>query len=182
VHGFFHSTGFQIFVDSTVLLLAVFWVGLAHWVYRDACRRIADRWLVATATLVGLVPFVGALVYLVFRPPETLADVHARHIEMRALEARVVRRQPKCPVCLSIVEPVYLVCPVCTTRLKNPCVGCDAPLDPLWQACPFCALPIGATIEPIRADLDEALTAEATATGGKTKSRGGSRTARRRAP
>ena len=157
----FHSTAFEVARNLGLFLVAVFWLGLAYWVYRDARRRIDDSWLVATATLVGAVPFVGPLVYLLFRPPETLADVRARDIEVRALQTRLLAKPPACPVCRSGIQPDYLVCPVCTTHLKEPCVKCTKPLEPLWQACPYCATPVGAKVETL--DLDSALTAEAIA-------------------
>ena len=159
----FHSTAFAVARNLALFLVVVFWLGLAYWVYRDARRRLDDAWLVATATAVGLVPFIGPLVYLLFRPPETLADVRARDIEVRALEARLFTAQPRCPVCRSGVQANYLVCPVCTTQLKEPCGTCQAPLEPLWQACPYCATPVGSRVATIAADLDSALTAEAKA-------------------
>jgi hypothetical protein len=161
LHDIFHSTAFAVTRNLALFLVVVFWLGLAYWVYRDARRRIDDGVLVAVATLVGLVPFVGPLVYLLFRPPETLADVRTREIEVRALEARLMRPQPHCPVCRTGVEASYLVCPVCTTQLKQACGGCSSPLEPLWQACPYCATPVTAKVEPVAVDLDAALTAEA---------------------
>jgi hypothetical protein len=160
LHDFFDSTAFEIARDLALFTVAVFWLGLAYWVYRDARRRIDDVWLVGTATLLGLVPFLGPLVYLLFRPPETLDDARARAVEIRALEARLSVGRPECPVCRSGVEPNYLVCPVCTTQLRSPCVKCSAPLEPLWQACPFCATPVGAAAVDLEgASLDGALTA-----------------------
>jgi|SRR5581483_8105761 len=158
-HAIFHSTWFVVARDVLVAALVVVWLGLAYRTYRDARRRIDDGWLVGTSTLLGLVPVVGPLVYLLFRPPETLEEAHARRVEVRALEARLTERRPHCPVCRSPVEAAYVVCPVCTTQLKHPCVACKAPLEPLWQACPYCATPVGAAV----ADLEAALTAEATA-------------------
>ena len=161
LHDVFHSTAFAVARNVTLLLLVVFWLGLAYWAFRDARRRIDDAWLVATATLVALVPVFGPLVYLLFRPPETIADVRAREIEVRALKAHLRRPEPTCPVCRSGIEPDYLVCPVCTTQLKQPCGGCGRPLEALWQACPYCATAVGTT--PLAVDLDAALTAEAVA-------------------
>jgi hypothetical protein len=158
VHDFFQSTGWEIARNLALFMVVVFWLGLAFWVNRDARRRIDDRWLVVTATLLGLVPFLGPLVYLMFRPPETLADARAREIEIAALESRLLVAPPLCPVCRSGIDPNYLVCPVCTTQLKDPCRSCSKPLERLWQVCPFCATPVrkrGAA-----ADLDAALTAE----------------------
>ena len=160
LHDFFNSTAFDVARNLTLFVVAVFWLGVAYWVRRDAHRRLDDTWLVSTATAVALVPLVGPLVYLLFRPPETLADVQSREIEVRAL--RKALRGPAeatCPVCRSGVHADFLVCPVCTTQLKRPCGQCKKPLEPLWQACPYCATPVGALVE----DLDVALTAEAVA-------------------
>jgi predicted amidophosphoribosyltransferase len=44
------------------------------------------------------------------------------------------------------VEPSYIVCPVCTTRLRNACPGCGQPLESLWQVCPYCATDIPTTL------------------------------------
>jgi hypothetical protein len=160
VHGLLHSTAFDVVRNLVLILAVVFWLGLAYWVYRDARRRVDDPWLVGTATLVAVVaPYVGAAVYLLFRAPETLDDVHARDLEVRALEERIGMRTPHCPVCRAGVDASFLVCPVCTTQLKQPCRSCSAALDASWQACPYCATPVVAG-----ADLDAALTAEVAAT------------------
>jgi hypothetical protein len=160
VHDVFNSTAFQIARNVTLFFVVLFWLGLAYWVFRDARRRVDDHWLVGTAALLGLVPFVGPLVYLLFRPPETLEDARARRVEIQALEARLLEPRPHCPVCRTGVEASFLICPVCTTQLKEPCPSCAAPLERMWQACPFCA-----TLVPVRtadgaADLDTALRAE----------------------
>lgn len=167
IHSALHSTAVSTATNVLILLAVVLWLGLGYRVHRDARRRVDDGWLVGLSTLLGFgVPFVGPVVYTLFRPPETLADVHAREVEMRALRGRLLQAAPRCPVCMSEVENDYLVCPVCTTRLREQCNTCDSPLDPLWQACPYCATPVGSpmpvngTTIPIVADLDAALSAE----------------------
>lgn len=145
-------------VAVAVALAIVFWLALAYWVNRDAHRRVDDPFLVTGATLLGLFPpYLGPVIYLLFRPAEPLADVRARRAEMRALEQQLARTRPSCPQCSAPVDADYLACPVCATRLRQPCVRCDAPLEPLWQMCPYCASPM----EPSALDLDAALTAEA---------------------
>jgi hypothetical protein len=47
-----------------VLGAAVVWLSLGYSAYKDARRRIEDPRLVGTATLLGLVPLVGALLYM----------------------------------------------------------------------------------------------------------------------
>jgi len=157
LHTVFHSTAFVLTRDLVIAALVALWLGLAFRTHRDAKRRVDDGWLVGLATLVGLVPIAGPLVYLMFRPPETLEEAHARHVEIRAIEERLGRAEARCPICRTVVEQSYLVCPVCTTALKEPCAECKAPLEPLWQACPYCATPVGTAVT---VDLDTALTAE----------------------
>ena len=126
-----------------IALVVILWLATAFWTFKDARRRIADPWFVALATLVGLVPpFLGPIIYLFFRPPEYLQDVHERDLEIKAMEQRLAQLDQRCPVCRARIEPEYLVCPVCTTRLKQACGTCGQPLDALWQVCPHCATPI----------------------------------------
>ncbi|MGH2972885.1 MAG: zinc ribbon domain-containing protein [Gaiellaceae bacterium] len=137
-----------------ILVAAVFWLASAWWTYRDARRRIDDPWLVALATVLGFVPYVGPLVYMLFRPPEYLEDVRERELEIKAMEDRLSRRGLICPVCRTDVDSSFLVCPICTTKLRQACASCRAPLEALWQVCPYCETPIeaGASIVPRRGD------------------------------
>jgi len=154
-HDLSHSTAFA--RNVAVFLAIVFWLGLAYWVNRDARRRVGDPILVFFTTLLSLVPYIGPVVYLPFRPSETLDAVRSRRIELRALEQQLARAQLACPVCRSWIEPDYLACPVCATMLRQACARCNAPLEPRWRMCPFCA----SQIEPSELDLDAALMAKA---------------------
>jgi hypothetical protein len=139
VADFFDSTTWFLIRNLTLFFVGVFWLATIYWVYKDARRRIDDPWLVAIATLLGVVPpFVGPLIYMFFRPPEYLEDVRERELEIRAMEERLARRELHCPVCRAEVEPTFLVCPVCTTKLKQACTNCKAPLEATWQVCPYC--------------------------------------------
>ena len=152
LNDFFDSGTWQVIRNLSLFFVAVFWAATAYWVYKDARRRIEDPWLVVIATLLGIVPpFVGPLIYMLFRPPEYLEDVRERELEIKAMEDRLARRDLHCPVCRAEVDPSFLVCPVCTTRLKQACTSCKAPLEALWQICPYCATPVEptATIEQL---------------------------------
>jgi Double zinc ribbon len=143
VNDFFDSGTWLVIRNLAIFFVVVFWLASTYWVYKDARRRIEDPWLVGMATLLGLVPpFIGPLVYLFFRPPEYLEDIRERELEIRAMEERLSGRESYCPVCRAAVEPEFLICPVCTTKLRQACVTCKAPLEPLWQVCPYCETPI----------------------------------------
>jgi hypothetical protein len=149
LHDFFHSSAWYVIRNLAILFVVVFWVATVYWVYKDARRRIADGMLVALSTLVGVVPFIGPLVYMLFRPPEYLEDIRERELEIKAMERRLGARGLHCPVCRAEVEDDYLVCPVCTTKLRQACATCARPLEPSWQVCPYCETPIVADEEPI---------------------------------
>ena len=73
-----------------VVVLGVIWLALIYWTFADARRRIADRMLVACATITSFFPFIGTIIYMIVRPPEYLEDVHERDLEIQAAQARLV--------------------------------------------------------------------------------------------
>jgi hypothetical protein len=150
VNAFFDSGTWLAIERLAIFFAVVFWLAVAFWVYKDARRRIDDNWLVGTATILGLVPpFLGAFIYMLFRPPEYLEDVRERELEIKAMERRLGGRDLHCPVCRAEVDSSYLVCPVCTSRLRQACTSCGQPLEALWQVCPYCETSIesdGATV------------------------------------
>jgi len=152
IHDFFASGTWQVIRNLVVFFLIAFWLAVGYWVYKDAKRRIEDPVLIATAVAIGLViPYLGALVYMLFRPPEYLEDVRERELEIKAMEERLAQLDMRCPVCRARVEHTYLVCPVCTTRLKQSCASCGQPLEALWQVCPYCA----AVVPPVLPVLED---------------------------
>ena len=138
------SSGLQhLILELCFVMLAVFWLAIGYWTYRDAKRRIEEPLLVGLATLVGMFPpFIGPFIYMLFRPPEFIDDRRERELEIRAIESRLAQADISCPVCRADVDPSFLVCPVCTTKLKQACSSCNAPLEPLWQICPYCETPM----------------------------------------
>jgi RNA polymerase subunit RPABC4/transcription elongation factor Spt4 len=144
VHDFFHSSTWYVIRNLGLLLVLVFWVATIYWVYKDARRRIGDPLLVWVSTALGVLPFIGPLIYMLFRPPEYLEDVRERELEIKAMEKRLGSRDLHCPVCRAEVEEDFLICPVCTTKLRQSCVTCNRPLEALWQVCPYCETPIEA--------------------------------------
>ena len=133
------SSGLSLLIDLLILFVVVLYLSLIYWTYADARRRILDPILVGCATAASLFPFVGTVVYVILRPPEYLEDVRERDLEIRAMEKRLGGRDLHCPVCRAEVEEDFLVCPVCTTALRQACTNCRRPLEALWQVCPYCA-------------------------------------------
>jgi len=150
VHDFFHSSTWHVLRAVLVVFVLVLWAATVYWVWKDARRRIAEPALVWLATLIGAVPpFLGPLVYMLFRPPEYLEDVRERTLEIQAIEKRLSERGHQCSICGSEITPEFLVCPVCTTRLRQACGNCGSPLEPAWQVCPYCETPVGSEPVPL---------------------------------
>jgi hypothetical protein len=136
-------------VDLVILFFVVFWLALVYWTFADARRRIADPILIGCATVASLFPYVGTLIYLVVRPPETLDDAHERDLEIAAAEARIAESgMLLCPHCDHEVERDFLRCPTCLRKLKDPCPDCGRPLRPEWKICPYCEAEVPAP-EPL---------------------------------
>ncbi|MGZ4339568.1 MAG: zinc ribbon domain-containing protein [Gaiellaceae bacterium] len=142
VHDFFHSSTWYVIRNLAIFFIIVFWIATVYWVYTDARRRIHDSLIVWVVTAIGIVPFIGPIIYMLFRPPEYLEDVRERELEIRAMEKRLGARDLRCPVCRAEVEEEFLVCPVCTTKLRQACTTCHRPLESAWQVCPYCETPI----------------------------------------
>ena len=147
VHDFFHSSTWYVMRNLVVFFVIVFWIATVYWVHKDAKRRMEDPLLVWVVTAVGVVPFIGPLIYMLFRPPEYLADVRERELEMQAIQQRLMTRE--CPVCRAVIEADYLICPVCATKLRHACSNCHKPLEPTWQVCPYCETPVAPAEQPV---------------------------------
>jgi hypothetical protein len=140
--GYFgvESSGLNLVIDLLILFIVVVYLALIYWTYADARRRIADPMLIGCAAAAALLfPFVGAVVYIILRPPEYLEDVHERELEMQAAEARLHDLDHGlCPYCDYRIERDFIRCPSCLRKLKERCASCSRPLDQAWTICPYC--------------------------------------------
>lgn len=118
------------------LVAALLYLSLVWWVFSDASRRGALRMPWTLAAL--LLPYVGALVYVLCRPPEYVLDARERELEMMALELVLTEGTRRCARCDATVRSDYLGCPRCGLRLKRECGGCGRPLEDDWEVCPYC--------------------------------------------
>ncbi len=124
--------------------LAIFWIALIFWTWRDVRSRTQDVILQVTATLLVAVFSIGGLfIYLIVRPRQTLAELYERQLEEESLLAEMTERQT-CPTCHYRVEGDFQLCPSCGTKLRRPCPRCDHLLELKWNVCPFCGYGGGA--------------------------------------
>ncbi|MGW8318288.1 MAG: double zinc ribbon domain-containing protein [Candidatus Promineifilaceae bacterium] len=119
-------------------LLAAFWISLVIWAFRDMRSRSRDPFAqILSALVVALLPGVGLLIYLILRPPETLTEAYERALEEEALLQEIEER-PACPGCSRTVDPEWILCPHCHTRLRKACPDCERLMELQWELCPYC--------------------------------------------
>ncbi len=119
-----------------VVYLAIFWLCVVYWAYRDARRRSPDPVVaIAAAALVLFFLIPGYWLYLVMRPRLTMAE----QSEERARQFLLAEFMRQCPRCSGTVTSDYVVCPRCRNRLKQTCASCQKPVEPAWIACAYCA-------------------------------------------
>ena len=118
--------------------LAALWISLVIWTFRDMRARARDAFAQLLASLMVLLlgPF-GIILYLILRPRETLSERYERSLEEEALLQDIEERHI-CPGCKQPIELDYVLCPICHTRLRRPCVQCGRLVHPRWSVCPYC--------------------------------------------
>ena len=118
--------------------LVALWIASVWWTFRDIRARTTDIFLQVAATLlVAVFSFPGLLIYVILRPPKTLAQLYEDSLEEEAF-LQGIQVHNSCPVCKQRVEPDFIFCPWCQTRLKRTCLRCERPLVLRWKMCPFC--------------------------------------------
>jgi len=141
--------------------IALLWLGLALWTYRDIRDRSRDIYFHVLAVLLVLMFFLpGWFLYLILRPRETLNEAYSRSLEEEVL-LHELEGQEVCPYCRRRVEGDFLFCPYCRTQLQEPCGHCRRPLRYGWALCPYCgserptpALTGTAAQEPVETPTD----------------------------
>ena len=122
--------------------LAALWLSLIFWAYRDIRTRTRDRFMRVLAVIVVAILFLpGILVYLVLRPSQTLEEEYQHSLEEEAL-LQSIEDAAVCPGCSRRIDPQWVACPSCHTKLKKTCEKCGKIIDIPWNLCPYCATPV----------------------------------------
>lgn len=133
-----------------IVYIVIFWVAIAYTVVRDARQRSSSISFTLFAVILGFFPpFLGALIYLIVRPPTTLAEERERELEEEALMTPVdtVQTRP-CPSCGRDIDDDFILCPYCRTQFARRCVSCQRSLRLGWNVCPYCGEDVG--VQPLR--------------------------------
>lgn len=125
-------------IGFLVVLALSIWLAVIIWVWTDARSRSRDPVIWVAATLAAAVPIAGILVYLILRPRQTLMEAYLRSLEEEALLQEIEER-PVCSNCRHRIDPDYIICPNCMTKVKAQCLHCKRLIELDWTVCPYCA-------------------------------------------
>ena len=146
------ARGAQFLLAIGIAYLVAVWFALVAWTFRDIESRSRSVFTQVFSTLLVVLFFVpGLLLYLILRPKETLDQAFQRALEEEYL-LQDLDDLPLCPGRQRSVDPEFVLCPHCQTRLKGPCPACSRLIDVRWDVCPYCAVPVD------KATLDAPLT------------------------
>ncbi len=135
------ATVLQLFLAFFGAYLLAVWISLIIWTFRDIRARSRD--LFAQLVSVLMVVFFnvpGILLYFLLRPRETLGEQYERELAEEAL-LQDIEEKHVCPACQQKVQPDFLFCPNCHTRLKHRCDNCHRITSLHWNICPYCGAP-----------------------------------------
>lgn len=153
--NFINSGPVQLSFRFIGLYALALYVAMLYWTIRDAQKRTDNRILPFVAGLLVLVfNILGLFVYLILRDRETLSERYEQQLAEEGLLAEAEKRRV-CPVCATLAENDYLICPVCRMQLRNKCTGCSRLVSTEWDVCPYCAREVA---PPKRAAVSPATT------------------------
>ncbi len=122
--------------------LSALWLSLVIWTFRDMRARSRDVFAqVLAAAVVAVLTLPGLLIYLILRPPRTLAETYEQSLEEEALLQEIEEKRV-CPGCGRQASEEWRLCPNCLTKLKKTCAQCGRLMDLPWNVCPYCATPV----------------------------------------
>lgn len=118
--------------------LAVLWIALIVWTWRDIRSRSDDAFVqFGSVSLVAVFFLPGLLLYMALRPPESLVEAYQRRLEAEAF-LQELESKPSCPACQRAVEAEFVACPYCRMTLRVACEDCGRPMAPAWVICAYC--------------------------------------------
>jgi hypothetical protein len=136
------ARGAQFLLAIGIAYIVAVWFAIVAWTFRDIESRSRSVFTQVFSTLLVVLFFVpGLLLYLILRPKETLDQAFQRALEEEYL-LQDLDELPLCPGCQRSIEPEFIICPHCQTRLRGPCPSCARLIDLRWNVCPYCAVTV----------------------------------------
>jgi Double zinc ribbon len=142
VSGFFDNPVIQLGFELIAAYWVILWIAAAYWAFRDMQGR-SDNAIapyLAALFVIAFTPLLFPLAvftYRIVRPQERIGDVYERNLAEEAMLAEI-EAIPHCPSCDRRVDPSWIICPTCRTRLNRVCPNCSRLVGLDWSLCAWC--------------------------------------------
>ncbi|MEI7510891.1 MAG: zinc ribbon domain-containing protein [Candidatus Peregrinibacteria bacterium] len=101
---------------------ALLWIAITIWIARDAIHRSHSTLFHLFAVVINvIIPFLGAVLYLVFRPSQSLLEKYYQELERRAFG----ERPSACFFCGHLNSIDAKFCSECGESLNETCKECQ---------------------------------------------------------
>jgi len=142
VGDFFDNPVIQLGFQLVAIYWVILWIAAAYWAFRDMQGR-SDNAIapyLAALFVIAFTPLLFPLAvftYRIVRPQERIGDVYERNLAEEAMLAEI-EAIPHCPACDRRVDPNWIICPTCRTRLNRVCPNCSRLVGLDWSLCAWC--------------------------------------------
>lgn len=115
----------------------VFWIVVTSWIWVDSDERTTSKWIRLFYVIIGIIPVIGWIIYLIVRPTETIDEIYWGDLERRYLKYEA-KDLGDCERCGTQLYPGFIFCPNCGKRIKRKCSNCEVYVDLEYKYCPNC--------------------------------------------
>ena len=131
------SANYNLIGTIFILVAIIFWVVVTSWIWIDSDERTTNKWIRIFYVVIGMIPVLGWIIYLIVRPPETIDEIYWGDLERRYLKYEA-KDLGDCPQCGTQLYPGYIFCPNCNKRIKTKCSRCGVYVDLDSKYCVHC--------------------------------------------
>ena len=131
------SANYNMLGTAFMLISIIFWIVVTSWIWVDSDERTTNKWMRLFYVLIGLIPVLGWIIYLIVRPSETIDEIYWGDLERRYLKYEA-KDLGDCPRCGTQLYPGFIFCPNCKKRLKRKCSSCGVFVDMEYKYCTNC--------------------------------------------
>lgn len=131
------NTNYNIVGSIVGAISLIFWLVVTSWIWVDSDERTTNKGMRLFYVLIGLIPVVGWIIYLIVRPSETIDEIYWGDLERRYLKYEA-KELGDCPRCGTQLFPGFIFCPNCKKRIKRKCSNCEVYIDLEYKYCTNC--------------------------------------------
>lgn len=131
------NTNYNMVGTVVGVISLIFWLVVTSWIWVDSDERTTSKWMRLFYVLIGLIPVVGWIIYLIVRPSETIDEIYWGDLERRYLKYEA-KDLGDCPRCDTQLFPGFIFCPNCKKRIKRKCSRCGIYVDLEYKYCTNC--------------------------------------------